>query len=449
MFSIPGLIRKKRDRKTFSREEIEFFIQELVKEKGGAVQDCQLGAMLMAIFLNGMTLEETSWLTRAMRDSGEVLSWPLEWKGCVVDKHSTGGVGDKVSLPLAPALAACGMKVPMISGRGLGHTGGTLDKLESIPGFQVMIASSDMLEILEKVGCCIVGQTNTLVPSDRIMYATRDVTSTVDSVPLIVGSIVSKKAAEGLDALVLDIKVGKGSYTKNVEEGRKLGGLMVSSCESMGIKTVALLTNMDSPLGKTIGNSLEVQEALDCLRGQGPGDLKELVVNLGAHLLYAAQHVSTVSAGKLKMEDVISSGAALEKFCAMLKAQGVAEEVAEQLCQKQGNTSNILASSHNVTPLNSVGEGWVADIDALKLAEVSGELGAGRKKAGDKINFAVGIQLLVQVGDRIERGKPWVEIHHDEPLGENQLNKVQAALKVENEPVSRLLVLDIVTSQSA
>ncbi|XP_058883377.1 thymidine phosphorylase isoform X2 [Acipenser ruthenus] len=279
--SFPELIRKKRDGEQLSEEEVHFFVRA-VKER--TIQDCQIGAMLMAIWQRGMVPKETLALTREMMWSGELLHWPEEWRGVVVDKHSTGGVGDKVSLPLAPALAACGCKIPMISGRGLAHTGGTLDKLESVPGFNIHQAPEQIKRILDDIGCCIIGQSETLVPADKVLYAIRDATSTVDSIPLITGSVISKKGAESLSALVLDVKYGKSALYKDINSARKLAESLVTVGNKIGICTGAVLSRMDNPIGQCIGNSVEVMEAIECLKGRGPSDLKELVMVLGTVL---------------------------------------------------------------------------------------------------------------------------------------------------------------------
>ncbi|NWS61577.1 TYPH phosphorylase, partial [Chunga burmeisteri] len=275
---LPALIRKKRDGERLEEEEIQSFVRGVTE---GTAQQGQIGAMLMAIRLRGMDAAETLALTRAMAASGRALAWPPAWRGLLVDKHSTGGVGDKVSLALAPALAACGCKVPMISGRGLGHTGGTLDKLEAIPGFCISQRPEQMQSILERVGCCIVGQSEELVPADRVLYGLRDVTATVDSLPLITASILSKKAAEQLSALVLDVKFGSAALYPTQESARELAQSLVAVGEQLGIHMVAVLSRMDEPLGRCVGNSLEVLEALECLEGGGPPDLRELVTTLG------------------------------------------------------------------------------------------------------------------------------------------------------------------------
>merc|ERR1719357_2380302 len=259
----------------------------------------------MAVYLHGLSADETSWLTRAMVNSGTTMSWPKAWKSLLVDKHSTGGIGDKVSLPLAPALAACGLKVPMISGRGLGITGGTLDKLESIPGYRVQLTLDEITSMMESVGCCIVGQTGEICPADKLMYAARDITATVGSLGLITSSIISKKAAEGISSLVLDIKWGAGCYQATLEEAEATANALLRTSRSLGVKTTGVISHMESPLGKAVGNSLEVAESLECLRGHGPRDLRELVVMEGAMVLVSANVVESLEMGKHKIEEVL------------------------------------------------------------------------------------------------------------------------------------------------
>ncbi|KAJ0056852.1 hypothetical protein NL108_000640, partial [Boleophthalmus pectinirostris] len=310
-------------------------------------------AMLMAIWQKGMTVKETQELTRGMMSSGEVMSWPAEWAGRVVDKHSTGGVGDKVSLVLAPALAACNCKVPMISGRGLAHTGGTLDKLEAIPGFKIHKTQAEVQEVLASVGCCIVGQTETLVPADRVLYALRDATSTVDSLPLITGSIISKKGAETLSALVLDVKFGKAALYKDLASAKELAQSLVNTGNGLDIRTAAILSNMNSIIGRCVGNSLEVIESLEALKGNGPDDLMELVTTLGGVLLMMTGVVSNLSEGKTKIFEAVTGGGAVSKFQAMLEAQGVAKEDALHLCSKNTDYYQVLRKSKHCITLTT------------------------------------------------------------------------------------------------
>ncbi|XP_061176774.1 thymidine phosphorylase-like [Saccostrea echinata] len=410
-FRIPDLLIKKRDGNALSPEEIKYFVREVVN---GGVQECQLGAMLMAVYLKGLTDEEIVCFTGAMKNSGDVLGpWPAEWEGKIVDKHSTGGVGDKISLILAPALAACGMKVPMVSGRGLGHTGGTLDKLESIEGLSVSASKDKMLQILTKVGCCIVGQTDNLVPADKKMYAIRDVTGTVDNIGLIAGSIISKKAAEQLNALVLDVKFGVGAMMVNEVKSRELGKKMVDIGNGLGIKTVALMTDMNNPIGKMIGNALEVAESVNCLHGNGPTELEDLVLRLGGQLLFLSGNASSTDEGQMKLKETLINGGAARKFKEMIIAQGANPEEAEVLCTNGADVWSVLPKAKFVTPIKSKYSGFVFAVNSRTCAECSLKLGAGRQASSDKINHSVGLELCVDIGDSIKEGDVWIKVHHD------------------------------------
>ncbi|KAK9525975.1 hypothetical protein VZT92_016639 [Zoarces viviparus] len=426
MTSITDLIRKKRDGGALSDEEIKTFIHAVTNR---TIEECQTGAMLMAIWQKGMVQEEVETLTRAMMSSGEVMSWPKEWAGLVVDKHSTGGVGDKVSLVLAPALAACGYKVPMISGRGLAHTGGTLDKLESIPGFNVHQSAAQILEILHSVGCCIVGQTETLVPADRVLYALRDVTSTVNSLPLIAGSIVSKKGAESLSALVLDVKFGRAALYKDLQSAKELAQLLVCVGNGLGVPTAAILSRMDATIGGCVGNSLEVIESLETLKGNGPHDLMELVTTLGSLLLKMTGSVSDLSEGRRRISGAVIGGAALSKFQAMMEAQGVANETARSLCSAHTDYYSVLRKSEHQMELKTPADGVVVDVGGLMLAEVLHKLGAGRSKAGGPVNHSVGAELLVSLGQRVRKGESWLRLHYEDPApSPDQIHGLQSAL---------------------
>lgn len=440
-FRMADIIAKKRDGLTLSPEEIRYVIKATLM---GEAQDSQLGALLMAIRLQGMNLEETMSLTKEMVASGRVLKWPEEWSGLLVDKHSTGGVGDKVSLPLAPALAACGCKVPMISGRGLGHTGGTLDKLEAIPGFNTLQTPEQMLEILNSVGCCIVGQSKDLVPVDKIFYAIRDVTATVDSLPLITGSIIGKKVAESLNALILDVKFGAAAQSPTIEKAKDLANHLVNAGAFLGIPTMALITNMDTPIGRCVGNSLEVMEALECLEGRGPEDLRELVLRTGGYLLSLCGQADSETQGAEKIGNVLLDGSALQCFRKMLEAQGVEPDIARTL----SSSSNLGKASH-VEELEVPKTGTVELIQAKPIAEVLNALGAGRKKATDVINYSVGAELLVRVGQHVEKGTSWIRVHYEEPfLQDTQRQTLQNALSISEKPAftPASLIRDIIYS---
>ncbi|XP_045118967.1 thymidine phosphorylase-like isoform X1 [Portunus trituberculatus] len=423
---VADLLATKMEGGHFTEEQVACIIQMVTD---GSMDDCQLGALLVAVKVFGMNPEEVVALTRYMRDSGRVFEWPQEWK--TVDKHSTGGVGDKVSLPLVPSLAALGLHVPMISGRGLEHTGGTLDKLESIPGYRVALSEEEMRAALSEAGGCIVGQTSNITPADKRMYAARDITATVNSLPLIVSSIISKKAAGGMKALVLDVKYGDSAFMKTVEEARTLAKAMVDVSGGLGIKTTALVTEMSNPIGKAIGNALEVMEALECLRGQGPADLKELVVHLGGELVAAGGLASSAEEGQRAVERVLSDGSALASFRKMLVMQGVSEEVAAELCGEKPNYSKLPRAA-SITPVHAATTGVISKLDAMSLAKVCQKLGAGRERTGDSINLAVGIVLRKSVGEQVGVGEAWADIHHDTPLPAALLSKVAEAVVIED-----------------
>ncbi|XP_026638320.1 thymidine phosphorylase isoform X2 [Microtus ochrogaster] len=424
---LPELIRLKRDGGHLSEADIRDFVQAVMD---GSAQDTQIGAMLMAIRLQGMDPEETTVLTQALADSGQQLEWPKAWHQQLVDKHSTGGVGDKVSLVLAPALAACGCKVPMISGRGLGHTGGTLDKLESIPGFNVTQSPEQILRLLEEVGCCIVGQSEKLVPADGILYAARDVTATVDSVPLITASILSKKVVEGLSTLVVDVKFGGAAVFPDQEQARELANTLVRAGVGLGLRVAAALTAMDSPLGRSVGHTLEVEEALLCLDGAGPPDLRDLVIRLGGAILWLSGQAETQDQGVARVAAALDDGSALGRFQLMLSAQGVEPGLARALCSgSPAQRRQLLPHARVQEELLAPADGTVENVLALPLARVLHELGAGRSRAGQPIKPGVGAELLVDVGQWLYRGTPWLRVHLDGPtLSDQQRRALQGAL---------------------
>lgn len=387
---IPSIIEKKRDGKSLTTDEIAFVIKAYTS---GELPDYQMSALAMAIFFQGMDDGETAALTRAMLESGEVFHYP-EGAPPIVDKHSTGGIGDKVSLVLAPLLACDELWVPMISGRGLGITGGTLDKLESIPGFNVSIAQDQALAQLEAIGVVMMGQTADICPADKKLYALRDVSGSVPSQPLIVASIMSKKLAESLDALVLDVKFGSGAFMKTREDAESLADAMQRVGESMGVRTRAVLNPMDEPLGHTVGNALEVQEAIQTLRGGGPADLRELTLDLAAEVS---------SASREALAAWLDDGTAWEKFVAMVEAQG--------------GDSSCLENFDEVHPAPVVRiviadrSGTVRSVDAETIGRASLELGAGRSKATDDVDFAVGFSEIVKCGATLSAGDCLAAIH--------------------------------------
>jgi pyrimidine-nucleoside phosphorylase len=398
------IIRRKRDGGTLDRGAIAAFVDGVT---GGAWPDYQAAAMLMAITLRGMSEEETIALTEAMVASGRRLERRSPGPPRV-DKHSTGGVGDKTSLVLAPMLAACGLHVPMMSGRALGHTGGTLDKLESIPGFRVQLTEDEIAGVLDRAGCCIVGQTATIAPADRKLYAIRDVTATVESIPLIAASILSKKVAEDLDALVLDVKCGRGAFMKTPAEATALATTLVGIGTGSGVRTEALITSMDAPLGEAVGNALEVREAIDTLGGGGPGDLRELCEVLCARLLVLAGLERDPAAARGRAAASLTSGSAREYFRRMVAAQGGDAAVVDDPSALPG-----AAGRHVVTADR---DGWVVAIDPLAIGRATIALGAGRTVAGEAIDPAVGAIVRARLAAPVIAGQPLLELHHRDGL---------------------------------
>ncbi len=395
------VIRKKRDGQELSRAEIEYLVQAYTRDE---IPDYQVSAWLMAVILRGMTRAETSALTDAMLHSGEVLDLS-EFPAKKVDKHSTGGVGDKTSLVLAPLVAAGGLVVPMISGRGLGHTGGTLDKLESIPGFNVNLSVPQFRKVLDKCGCAMIGQTSEIAPADRKLYALRDVTATVESPHLICASIMSKKLAEGIDALVLDVKTGAGAFMKEEKDAVFLAELMVETGEAMGKAMVALITNMDEPLGMYVGNSLEVAEVLDVLRGKGPEDLRELCLELAGWMFHLGGAADTVAQGRSISQQLITSGKALEKFLHMVTLQGGDARVID-------NPDRLPHAKHTLE-VNSPSSGRIIAIDCEAVGTACVVLGGGREKKEDAVDPAVGIVLHRKVGDSVKAGASLATLHYN------------------------------------
>ena len=395
------LIRRKRDSGELTREEIGELIAAYT---AGDIPDYQMSAWLMAVVLRGMTRPEIAALTESMLHSGQVLDFS-GLAGRKVDKHSTGGVGDKTSLVIAPIVAAGGLKVPMISGRGLGHTGGTLDKLESIPGFNVNLSLADFRRVLQTCGCSLIGQTAQIAPADKKMYALRDVTGTVESPALICASIMSKKLAEGIDALVLDVKTGSGAFMKNVEDAAHLAELMVETGKSMGKSVVALLTDMSQPLGRSAGNAMEVVEAIEVLGGAGPADLRELCLELSAWMFFLGERVKTVDEGKKLSADLIASGQAREKFREIVGLQGGDARVVDD--------PRRLARARQTLDVTSPAAGYMAAIQCEQLGVACAVLGGGREKKEDSIDPAVGLEFHKRIGDPVERGEPLCTLHYN------------------------------------
>ena len=400
-FRAVDAIRKKRDAQEHTREEIEQLVAGYTR---GQIPDYQVAAWLMAVVLKGMTRPETAALTEAMLRSGEVLDLS-SLPEVKVDKHSTGGVGDKTSLVLAPVAAAGGLLVPMISGRGLGHTGGTLDKLEAIPGFNVNLALPDFLRVLRECGCAMIGQTAEIAPADKKLYALRDVTATVETPYLICASIMSKKLAEGIDALVLDVKIGSGAFMKKQEDAAFLAELMVETGQRMGKKVVALLTDMDQPLGRKVGNALEVEECVEVLRGQGPDDLRQLCLELCGWMFQLGGASASVEEGKKLTAEIIASGRGLEKFREMVKLQGGDARVVD-------DPSRLPQAKHKTDVFSPRG-GFVTGIRCEQVGIAGMLLGGGREKKEDSIDPAVGLVLHKKFGERVARGEPLCTIHYN------------------------------------
>ncbi|PIE20227.1 MAG: thymidine phosphorylase [Proteobacteria bacterium] len=427
MRTIVEIIAAKRDGDPLTNEEIRWLIGEYAAER---LPDEQMAALAMAIYFQGLDARESGVWTDAMLRSGRILDLSALGPGRV-DKHSTGGVGDKVSLPLAPAAAACGVKVPMVSGRGLGHTGGTIDKLESISGFDASVSIARFEAILADVGCAIIGQTGDIAPADKRLYALRDVTGTVASLPLIVASIMSKKLAEGIEGLVLDVKVGGAAFMRTRDDGRRLADGMIAVGERMGVSVVAFLTRMEEPLGRMVGNGCEIAESLQILRGEGPPDLRELVETLGGAMVEIAHRVPA-DVGRARIAQALDDGAALSRFERMIASQG-------------GDLAAGLPAPSGETVLRAPRAGWVSAIDGLEVGLTAVALGAGRRKRGDAIDPAVGVRVDAPRGARVDAGAPLMTIFHGAsgPPSPDNVARLAAAVTVAGvEPEPAPVVLE-------
>jgi len=407
------IIANKRDKKELSKEEIEFFIKGVTD---GSIEDYQITALLMAIYLNGMSKKETSFLTMAMAHSGDIADLSMI-NGVKVDKHSTGGVGDKTTLVVGPLVASFGVPVAKMSGRGLGHTGGTVDKLESIPGFNISMEIEKFIENVNSINIAVVGQTGDLAPADKKLYALRDVTATVSSIPLIASSIMSKKIAGGADCIVLDVKYGSGAFMKTVEEAKQLAQAMVDIGDEVGRKTVAVISNMDEPLGFAIGNSLEVREAIDTLLGTGPMDFEEVCVELAAQMLYLAG-IGEVLELKKELHNRLRNGIAFNKFKEFIKAQGGDVSAIDNV--------KLLPCASKKVEFFSEESGYISQIDAESLGISAMMLGGGRAKKSDNIDYGVGLILNKKVGDFVEKGSVLATLFVND---EGNLNAVIELLK--------------------
>ncbi len=419
------LIRKKRDGEKLSREEIQFLIDGYV---GGEIPDYQVSALLMSIYFKGMDDEETAVLTDVMARSGTMLDLS-KMNGFPVDKHSTGGVGDTTSLVLIPLLAAAGLTVAKLSGRSLGHTGGTIDKLESIPGFRTDLSREEFLGLVERTGLALADHTADMVPADRLLYELRDVTSTVDSLPLIVSSIMSKKIAGGARGIVIDVKTGSGAFLKRLDDSRHLAQALVAIGVHLGRKISALITDMSQPLGRMVGNALEVREAIDTLKGHGPQDLEDLCCALGAELLISSGKISDHARAVEQLRKLLHDGSALEKFVQMVKNQGGNPDVVDDL--------RLLPTANKQIEILATQSGVVTDLDALSIGRAANLLGAGRFTKDDVIDPAVGIEVVRKVGEPVNKGEPLAILHvNDEANLEQPRAMVTQAYTIRDKEVS-------------
>lgn len=396
------LIIKKRDGQELTQEEINFMIKEYCKDR---IPDYQMSAMLMAIYFQGMDINEIKYLTMAMVNSGKIIDLG-SIPGIKVDKHSTGGVGDTTTLALAPMVAAVGVPVAKMSGRGLGHTGGTIDKLESIEGFKTELSLNKFIDIVKKVGASIISPTSDLAPADKKLYALRDVTGTIDSVPLIVGSIMSKKLASGADAIVLDVTTGSGAFMREYKDALRLGKIMVDIGLELGKETVAVVSNMDEPLGFAIGNSLEVKEAIEVLKDKGPEDLRNLCLVLGAYMLKLSGAVKSHEEGKTRLERILKEGAAFNKFKEMITAQGGNPEIIDK--------PELLPLAKHCTKIKADISGYVQKIDSRLIGESTMLLGAGREKKESEIDLSVGVILKKKVGSKVNSSEDLAEVYYND-----------------------------------
>ena len=431
------LITKKRDGGELSKEEIDFMITDYVN---GTIPDYQMSAMLMAIFLKGMTEAETLNLTMACAHSGDMVDLS-GIEGTKVDKHSTGGVGDKTTLIIAPIVAACGVKVAKMSGRGLGHTGGTVDKMESIPGMRTSFTQKEFFDIVNKTGLSVIGQSGNLAPADKKLYALRDVTGTVDSIPLIAASIMSKKLAAGNDCILLDVKTGSGAFMKTIEDSIALGQEMVKIGENAGKRTVALITDMDIPLGHNIGNSLEVIEAVKTLKGEGPADLTEVCLNLAGNMLYLAGKGSLDECKKM-VQEVVANGKALERLVAMVEAQGGDSSVIK-------DTEKFKKAPYSFQ-VRADDSGYISHMDTEGCGIASSMLGAGRETKESVIDFSAGIILAKKTGDKVEKGDVIATMYASkEELFKAADEKYRASIKISGEkPSEKPLIFARITKDS-
>lgn len=424
------IIEKKKENKALTDEEIQFFIDGVTDN---SIPDYQISALLMAIVFNGMNEHETAKLAQAMRDSGDVIDLSSV-EGVKSDKHSTGGVGDKTSLALTAMAAACGLKVAKMSGRGLGHTGGTLDKLESIEGMRIDLTEEEFKKQVSEIGISIIGQTGDLVPADKKLYALRDVTGTVDSIPLIASSIMSKKLASGSDTILLDVKYGEGAFMHTIEDAKKLAQAMISIGKKLGKDTRAMITDMNQPLGNTIGNALEVREAIETVKGNGPKDFTELCKKACEIMLIQAGKVNDEKEARVLIDEAISSGKAFEKLEKMVEYQGGNVE--------QIRNTDLLPQAKFKTEMLSQEDGYISDLKALELGVLAMLLGAGRATKEDKINFAVGLELNAKKGSKVKKGDLLCTVYHDTELTDEWKEKFYKAFTFSNKEVEKAPIVE-------
>lgn len=422
---VVDIIEKKKCNEELSIEEIHFLIDGYTK---GSIPDYQMSAFMMAVYFNGMSSLETAILTQEMLHSGDVLDLSAI-KGIKVDKHSTGGVGDKTSIVVGPIVAACGIPVAKMSGRGLGHTGGTLDKLESIPGLSVSVSEEDFIQQVNNIKIAIIGQTGSLDPADKKMYALRDVTGTVNSIPLIASSIMSKKLAAGTDAILLDVKYGDGAFMKTVEEAKTLAKTMISIGSHLGKDTRATISNMNQPLGNAIGNSLEVKEAIETLKGNGPTDFRELCYEAASTMLLMAKKASSLEEAQKMVREVIDNGKALETLALMVQSQGGDPEYIRH--------PELFAEAKEKIEVYSEEEGYISSLEALSLGLVSMKLGGGRAKIEDQIDYSVGLVLHKKIGDYVKKGDSLLTVHTNNGLKEELRKEILDAYRFSKEKVER------------
>ncbi len=422
--TILEIIEKKKNKKILTKEEINFWIEGMLK---GEIADYQVSSLLMAIVLNGMEKEEIFYLTDAMINSGDKIDLSAI-DGTKVDKHSTGGVGDKVTLILAPLLASFGLKVAKMSGRGLGHTGGTVDKLESIPGYRVELSREEFVNQVNKVGVSVISQSGNLVPADKKLYALRDVTGTVDSIPLIASSIMSKKIASGADLIFIDVKVGNGALMKTIDSARELAHTMIEIGNQYKKKTICILTNMEEPLGFAIGNSLEVKESMNALKGMGPEDVMELIIKTAGLIVSSVEEIELEEAEQQCFKK-FNTGAAYEKF--------------EEMVKEQGGDLEKLEISNRIFSVRSAKAGYITHIDALGLGEIARKIGAGRLQKEDKIHYQVGLLLNHKVGDFIEVNEELLKVYLDDI--DVKVNDILDCFTIEDEPIEKApLIYEII-----